>query len=161
MVKQLMSQREEVRAEANYECVKERALWTALPVPRAGESFCQLVGKVEQLENKLLSCLLVCVSASTTALFWVESDLCFCFIHQHMLLRRLGAKKRDRSCSDADSGPPLRRAEQHDAKAGRLCSARVVVDGTMAVALQMWHISLLACSEPAVAGSSDRLQLLP
>lgn len=76
MVKQLMSQREEVRAEANEECVKERALWTALPVPRAGESFCQLVGKVEQLESKLLSCLRFCVSAGTTALFWVELDLC-------------------------------------------------------------------------------------
>lgn len=91
MVKQLMSQREEVRAEANYECVKERALWTALPVPRAGESFCQLVGKVEQLESKLLSSLCACVSASTTALFWVELDLCICFIHQHTLLHRLSA----------------------------------------------------------------------
>lgn len=93
MVKQLMSQREEVRAEANKECVKERALWTALPVPRAGESFCQLVGKVKQLETKLLSWLRVCVSARTTALFWVELDLCVCFVHQHWLLLRLGARK--------------------------------------------------------------------
>jgi len=55
MVKQLMSQKEEVRAEANEECVKERALWTALPLPKARERFCQLVGKVKQLESKLLS----------------------------------------------------------------------------------------------------------
>lgn len=78
MVKQLVSQREEMRAEANEECVKERTLWTAPPVPRAGENFCQLVGKVEQLESKLLSCLHVCVSASTTALFRVELDLRIC-----------------------------------------------------------------------------------
>lgn len=109
MVNQLVSQREEVRAEANEECVKERALWTALPVPRAGESFCQLVGKVEQLASKLLSCLRVCASASTTALFWVELDLCGCFIHQHELLHRLGARKGARSCGDAE--PPVGRAE--------------------------------------------------
>lgn len=74
-------------------CERERALWTALPVPRAGESFCQLVGKVEQLETKLLSCLRVCVSASTTALFWVELDLCICCVHQRTLLCSPVARK--------------------------------------------------------------------
>lgn len=138
-------------------CERERALWTALPVPRAGESFCQLVGKVEQLETKLLSCLRVCVSASTTALFWVELDLCICCVHQRTLLCIPVARMRDHSCGDADSDPPMGRAEQQDAHAGRLCSARVLVDSTVATALQMWHISLPACSEPAVAGSSDRL----
>ena len=98
--------------------------------------------------NYCLACM--SVSASTTALFWVELDLCICFIHQHTLLHRLGARKRDHSCGDADSDRPVGRAEQRDANTGRLCSARVLVDSTVAVALQMWHISLLACSEPAV-----------
>lgn len=61
MVKQLMSQREEVRAEANEECVKETALWTALPVPRDGESSVSWLGKSRSWRvNYSPACVSVC-----------------------------------------------------------------------------------------------------
>lgn len=75
---------------------RERSLRTAFACAKTGESFCQLVGKVEQLESELLSCLPVCVSASTTALFWVELDLCICSVSTGSL-GRLGARKREGS----------------------------------------------------------------
>lgn len=103
-------------------------------MPRTGEFLSAWLGKSSR---QSVNYCLDCASVSTTALFWVELDLCGCFIQQHTLLQRPSARQEDRSCSNADSGAPMRRAEQRDAHVQRLWSARMLAESSVAMALQV------------------------